>query len=112
VGWSRRDLFTIATLTSNLHIDGHRADLVILKAARAYAAFEGRDAITQSDILAALELAVPHRLKRGPFSDAAMSMGEMERQVEEINSQWGEGDEAEPSEDGTDEQQLKKKANP
>ena len=45
-----RDLFTIASLTSSLHVDGHRADLVILKAARAHAAFEGRDRITEHDI--------------------------------------------------------------
>ena len=36
----------------------------------------------------------------------------MERQIDDINSQWGEGDEAEPSEEGGDEQQVKKKANP
>ncbi len=43
VGYSPRDLFAIAALTASLHVDGHRADLVILKAARAHAAFEGRD---------------------------------------------------------------------
>src|SRR5262245_58573381 len=42
VEYTPRDLFTIASLTSSLHIDGHRADLVILKTARAHAAFEGR----------------------------------------------------------------------
>src|SRR5574341_2091357 len=37
VTYSRRDLATIANLTTSLHVDGHRADLVILKAARAHA---------------------------------------------------------------------------
>ncbi|MFN8378277.1 MAG: ATP-binding protein [Anaerolineae bacterium] len=112
VQYSRRDLFTIATLTSNLHIDGHRADMVILKAARAHAAFQGRDQIDGNDILIALELAVPHRLKRGPFADSAMSMAEMEKKIDQINSQWGEGEDAEPSEADGEEQQVKKKANP
>jgi len=67
VEYTRRDLFTIATLTSGLHIDGHRADLVILKAARAHAAWMGRTHLENSDILLAAELALPHRLKRGPF---------------------------------------------
>src|SRR5579871_390780 len=38
VAYSEYDLFKIASLTSSLHVDGHRADLVILKAARAQAA--------------------------------------------------------------------------
>lgn len=110
VEYTRRDLFTIATLTSNLHIDGHRADLVILKAARANAAFDGRRAINHGDILLALELAVPHRLKRGPFTDAQMSMAEVERQMDQIESEWGEGDEADQqTEEGQDEA-VKKKA--
>src|SRR5690606_6541747 len=53
VTYTKRDLYAIATLTSSLHIDGHRADLVILKTARAHAAFEGRTQINQNDILLA-----------------------------------------------------------
>ncbi len=109
VEYTRRDLFTIATLTSNLHIDGHRADLVILKAARANAAFEGRRSINHSDILMALDLAVPHRLKRGPFTDAQMSMAEIERQMDQIESEWGEGDEADQQAEEGQEQAVKKK---
>ncbi len=109
VEYTRRDLFTIATLTSNLHIDGHRADLVILKGARANAAFQGRHSVSQSDILLALELAIPHRLKRGPFNDAQMNMAEMERQMDQIESEWGEGDEADQPSDEGEEQAVKKK---
>jgi Mg-chelatase subunit ChlI len=109
VSYTRRDLFSIATLTSSLHIDGHRADMVILKAARANAAFEGRDHITREDIMIAFELAIPHRLKRGPFADAQMNMGDMERKLDQAESQWGEGDDAEPSDEQGDEQLAKKK---
>ena len=109
VEYTRRDLFTIATLTSNLHIDGHRADLVMLKTARANAAFEGRRNINHSDILMALDLAVPHRLKRGPFTDAQMSMAEIERQMDQIESEWGEGDEADQQAEEGQEQAVKKK---
>lgn len=111
VTYSRRDLYAIATLTSNLHIDGHRADLVILKTARAQAAFEGRTQINQRDILMAAELAIPHRLKRGPFADAQMSVTALEDQLEQVMSEWGEGDEAtEMSEDG-EQSAVKKKVN-
>jgi Mg-chelatase subunit ChlI len=112
VEYTQRDLYTIASITSGLHIDGHRADLVILKAARAQAAFDGRTRINQSDILLAVELAVPHRLKRGPFSDAQMSMTAIEEQMEQVSSEWGEGDEmTEPSE-GDEQTAVKKKVRP
>jgi Mg-chelatase subunit ChlI len=93
VGYTPRDLFTIASLTSSLNIDGHRADLVILKTARANAAFEGRKAITEHDIMIAAELALPHRLKRGPFSDAAANLNNLEDRVETIMSEYQDADE-------------------
>jgi Mg-chelatase subunit ChlI len=112
VQYTRGDLYTIASLTSNLHIDGHRADMVVLKAARANAAYMSRDHITKEDILMALELAVPHRLKRGPYADAQVSMSDIERRIDQAQSEWGEGDDAEVSEQSGEEQAVKKKVNP
>lgn len=109
VEYTRRDLYAIASLTSSLRIDGHRADMVVLKAARAHAAYQGRTRITHHDILLALELAIPHRLKRGPFADAQMSMVEMEKQMDQVMSEWGEGDEANDNPDETHEEAVKKK---
>jgi Mg-chelatase subunit ChlI len=108
VKYTQRDLFTIANLTGSLKIDGHRADLVILKAARAHAAFEGRLQINERDILLATELAIPHRLKRGPFQDIQMSMTELEERVEQISSDW-QGDEGEPEPNTDDAAPAKKK---
>jgi Mg-chelatase subunit ChlI len=73
VTYTSRDLLSIAALTASLNVDGHRADLTILKAARAQAAFEGRTAINDHDIALAAELALPHRIKRTPFQQAEMS---------------------------------------
>ncbi len=84
VTYGRHDLETIARLTADLHVDGHRADLVILKTARAHAAFEGRTAITQRDILLAAELALPHRIRQGPFQEVQISLHEMEERIQEI----------------------------
>ena len=111
VEYTRRDVYAIATLTSGLHIDGHRADLVILKTARANAAFDGRTHINQGDILLAAELAIPHRLKRGPFADAQVSMSAMEEQIEQVMSEWGEGDEAGEMSDEGEQSNVKKKVN-
>jgi len=102
VGYSTYDLATIANLTSSMAVDGHRADLVILKAARAHAAFAGRDAITEHDILAAAELALPHRLKRSPFQDAYMSAEQLGERLEQARAEAGDtmGDNESESEDG------------
>jgi Mg-chelatase subunit ChlI len=112
VEYTRRDLYTIAALTSSLNIDGHRADLVILKAARAQAAFENRLHVEHTDILLAAELAIPHRLRRGPFSDAQVSMAMLEDQMEQVQSEWGEGDEVGEPGEADEETAVKKKANP
>ncbi|MEO0562354.1 MAG: ATP-binding protein [Chloroflexota bacterium] len=109
VEYSKRDLFTIANMTSNLQIDGHRADLVILKAARAHAAFQGRESVINRDILVAAELAIPHRLKRGPFSDAVVDMAKLEEEMEDIASDWGSGDEVDEEGQGEN-TPVKKKA--
>ena len=105
------DLRIIASISSDLRIDGHRADLVILKAARAHAAFEGRTAINDRDITLAIRLTIPHRLKRGPFSDAQADLNSVEAAVDEKREEFGEGEEAGEFTDDSDEQaaQTKKK---
>ncbi|MDQ7037559.1 MAG: ATP-binding protein [Anaerolineae bacterium] len=95
------DLRLIATMMAEMQVDGHRADLVILKTARAHAAYEGRTAITDSDIALAIKLAIPHRLKRGPFADANAQLDNVENQLAEQRAEMSEdGDAAETAEDG------------
>ncbi|MFW5772603.1 MAG: magnesium chelatase, partial [Phototrophicaceae bacterium] len=90
VQYTRGDLRLIALMTSNMRIDGHRADLVILKTARAQAAFHGRRQISREDILLAVELAIPHRLKRGPFADAAINMDVLASELEQLEADMDE----------------------
>ena len=82
-----RDLLSIAALTSSLNVDGHRADLVILKAARAQAAFEGRTKVNDHDIALAAELALPHRIKRTPFQQAEMTTEQLQERIEQLAGQ-------------------------
>lgn len=84
VSYSRRDMLSIAALSAALNVDGHRSDLVILKTARAHAAFEGRQSITDRDIALAAELALPHRIKRGPFHQAELSMEDLQERIEQL----------------------------
>ncbi len=111
VTFTRRDLVSIASLTASLNVDGHRADLVILKAARAQAAFEGRKSITDRDIALAAELALPHRIKRGPFQQAEMSMEELQDRIEQLQGQTTTGRESdsEPQDGDSEDQSAEKK---
>jgi Mg-chelatase subunit ChlI len=87
VEYDDTDLFTIAQLTAAMKVDGHRSDIVILKSALANAAFCGRTFITEEDILAAAELALPHRMKRQPFQDEEMRFEELKAKLEEAQAQ-------------------------
>jgi len=106
--FTRRDLLSIAALTSSLEVDGHRADLVILKAARAQAAFDGRTTITDRDIALAAELALPHRLRRGPFQQTEMGMEELQERIEQLQGGSSTGSPEPADEDGEDTTNSKK----
>ena len=87
VAYTNADLYTIATLTASFKVDGHRADLVILRTARAHAAFEGRKAINDRDILLAAELALPHRMKKQPFQDVALNPEQLQSNMRQARAE-------------------------
>jgi Mg-chelatase subunit ChlI len=94
-----RNLLAIASLTASLNVDGHRSDLVILKAARAHAALEGRTHITELDIALAAELALPHRMKGGPMQQHEMGVEEISEHIERLVGSQGESEKTSESED-------------
>lgn len=91
VQYSRRDLASIAALTASLNVDGHRADIVILRGAQANAAFNGRLRINNGDIIAAAELALPHRMKTRPFEDTA-DVSDLDQRLADVQQQFGDGE--------------------
>ncbi len=104
VTYTSRDLLSIAALTASLNVDGHRADLVILKAARAQAAYEGRTQITDHDIALAAELALPHRIKRTPFQQAEITSDQLQERIEQLAGQ------SVPTDDSKEQEQEKAQA--
>jgi magnesium chelatase subunit D len=60
-------LTAVSRLCCAFEVDGLRADIVLHKAARALAAFDGRAEVTPDDVRAAAELVLPHRQRRRPF---------------------------------------------
>ncbi len=57
----------IVELTTGVTLDGHRGDIVLLKATRALSAFEGESFTKPEHLLKVAPLALRHRLKRKPF---------------------------------------------
>jgi Mg-chelatase subunit ChlI len=92
--YTKRDLYTIAELMAEMKVDGHRADIVILKTALAHAAFNNRKKINRLDILVGAELALPHRLKRQPFQDTSAQFQELAERLEQIRQEAEEQGEA------------------
>ncbi|MGD8563169.1 MAG: ATP-binding protein [Desulfarculaceae bacterium] len=62
-------MFQIANLCLQAGVDGHRSDIITLKAAKSLACYEGRDRVEAGDVERAAALALPHRMRRQPFED-------------------------------------------
>ncbi|HSO47691.1 MAG TPA: hypothetical protein VLQ68_07140, partial [Rhizobiaceae bacterium] len=97
VEYTEKDMYTIAALTSSFKVDGHRADIVILKTARAQAAYDGRLQINDKDILLAAELALPHRMKKQPFQDSVLNPDQLQSNMRQARAEA----EQNVTEDGT-----------
>jgi len=59
-----------ATLCQALGTDGLRAELTLIRAARALAALEGRDVVSDAELRAVAPSALRHRLRRNPLDEA------------------------------------------
>lgn len=82
---SRELLRKIATLCSELKIDGHRGELTIMRAARTLAAFENRKTVKEDDVRRVAKMALRHRLRRDPLSDTA-NESKIEKAVDQVFS--------------------------
>jgi len=77
---SREELFSIADFCLNVGVDGHRGDIIMMKAAKTLAAFDNRRQVRRSDVEAAAELALPHRMRRQPL----MEIGDNIKKVKDM----------------------------
>ncbi len=73
----------IATISTTLGVDGHRADIIMVKTALTNAAFHGRTSVSKDDIYEAAELVLPHRMRRLPFEESEFCAQSLKNLVEE-----------------------------
>lgn len=71
-------LTRVAEIAIEVGVDGHRADIVLIKTAIAYAAFMGRTQVEKEDIKVAARLALPHRMRRRPFEEGRIDWSKVD----------------------------------
>lgn len=71
-------LETVARLAVELGVDGHRADITVIKTALTIAAFNGRMQAELEDIKQAAKLVLPHRMRRRPFEEGQLDWDKVE----------------------------------
>ncbi|MGH2496667.1 MAG: ATP-binding protein [Ktedonobacteraceae bacterium] len=87
-----------------LHAQGHRGDLVVVRTARTLAAWENRQEVTQTDVEQAIMLAMPHRSRPG-----ASLMQQLARAQEQLPP--GGTDSEQPEDLGTIDEDLEERTN-
>jgi magnesium chelatase subunit D len=88
--------------------EGLRADLVLCRAAAAFAGWEGRSVATASDVERVAGLALGHRRRRRPFDPPTLAADELERALDAARRSFADAHPAppptklEPAEDGAE----------
>ena len=65
-------------------VDGHRADITLLKAASAHAAFYGRTSVIREDVASIANLVLTHRMRRNPFQESTIDAEELNKWIKSI----------------------------
>ncbi|MEA1894656.1 MAG: VWA domain-containing protein, partial [Euryarchaeota archaeon] len=89
-------LRTTAEMCIELGVRTHRAEIVITRTAKTIAAFDSRTEVTLGDIKEAMELALPHRMRKKPFEPPELDTEKLDRMMEEKGEEKqkpGEGSE-------------------
>ena len=82
------DMLTLAAeISVSLGVDGHRADIAMIKTAVANAAFEGRSSVAKADMKTAAEFVLPHRMRRRPFEEQRLDMDEVLERIESCDGE-------------------------
>ncbi|MFE5321744.1 ATP-binding protein [Paenibacillus sp. NPDC056579] len=73
-----------ANIGIRLEVDGHRADITLMKTAMALAAFLGRTRVLTEDMTEAAMLVMPHRMRKRPFEDQVGGAEELRRRLGDL----------------------------
>jgi magnesium chelatase subunit D len=72
----------IAQICIDMAVDGHRADITMMKTAATIAAWNNRTDVNEEDVRQAAALVLSHRMRRKPFSEQQMDKQKLEQSIE------------------------------
>jgi Mg-chelatase subunit ChlI len=73
-----------ARLSLAFEVEGHRADVVMIAAATAFAALDGRGEVGLRELGEAASMALPHRSRRDAARSESLDLERLERAVAEV----------------------------
>lgn len=79
---SNEILRTAAQISIALEVDGHRADITLIKTAETLAAVDGHTEVTKDDLKTAAKLALPHRMRRRPFEEQKLDWETVDKVID------------------------------
>lgn len=71
----------VAGISVELGVDGHRADITLIKTALTVAAFNGHCSVDTDDIKTAAKLVLPHRMRRRPFEEGELDWSRVDELI-------------------------------
>lgn len=71
-----------AEISITLGVEGHRADITLIKAAETIAAVDGHTEVTKEDLRTAARLALPHRMRRRPFEEQKLDWENVDKVID------------------------------
>ncbi|RLD18831.1 MAG: magnesium chelatase [Caldiserica bacterium] len=84
VSYSKEMLKLVTQIAIDMGVDGHRADIAMIKTARTIAAFHQRKEVTEQDIKEAAELVLPHRMRKKPFEKPQVELEKINQIIEKL----------------------------
>jgi magnesium chelatase subunit D len=105
-------LRTTASMCIELGVKTHRAEIVITRAAKTIAAFDGRTEVTLDDIKEAMELALPHRMRRKPFEPPQLDTDKLDEMMQNKEQKQEQKQKKERQEHKQEHQHNQSKADP
>jgi magnesium chelatase subunit D len=72
----------ISQICVDMGVDGHRADITMMKTSITLAAFNGRTDVREEDVKEAAELVLSHRMRRKPFDSRSDKQDKLDESIE------------------------------
>jgi len=77
---------TAVRVSLSLGVDGHRADITLVKTSLAFAALDGQKDVGKEHVLKAACLSLPHRMRRRPFDESHADLRSVQALIGECYS--------------------------